>query len=358
MKFIITAGGQGTKVWPLSREEKPKQFQEIIGDTTLFSYQIETLLKGYSTEDIFISTKHQYVKYVVEQAKDIKLQNIIVEPDFKKNRGPGEGYAILKLNELHANEPFMIVQSDCLRKPEERFLKMISVIEKLIIKDRKFITGGQKALTADMGSDYLMLGDKVKTQDGLEVFKIEKFIERLNDYKKTTELIENFHVSTHTNHNAWYTELFLNAYEKYRPDWFNALMQIRESFGKPGEKEITEKIYSEMQEGSTEEVTKYVFADGYVVLLPFKWTDIGTWGSIFDYFISNGGNYSDGDSIMIDTKSTLVKSKKGKIVATIGVEDLVIVDTDDVLLVCKKNRSGDVKEVLGELKKRDLKEFM
>jgi len=351
MKFIVTAGGQGTKVWPMSREDKPKQFQEIVGSESLFSYQIKTLLKAYSTEDIFISTKRKYVKFVVEQAPEIQLKNIIVEPDYKKNRGPGEGYAILKLTEISPNEPFMIVQSDCLREPYQKFLEFIVATEALVKKDRKFVSGGQKAITPDLGADYLMLREKIRTNNGIEVFKVEKFIPRIGDFEKTKKLIMNFHVSTHCNHNAWYPELMLDSYEKYRPDWFSALCEIRKTFGKKNETELTDKIYKSMEEGPTEEVTKHIFSDGYIILTPFRWRDVGTWDSIYEYFSSDCKSYKDGNIVDINTKSCLIKGPKEKLIATLGVENLIIVDTSDALLICSKNNSGDVKNILEEIKR-------
>lgn len=359
MKFIITAGGQGTKLWPMSRESKPKQFQNVIGDSTLFRYQIETLLKGYSPEDIFISTKEAYLPFVEKDLLGIPKDNIIVEPSYKKNRGPGEGYAVLKVAEKCGDEPYMIIQSDCIRKPEEKFLEMIAGAEKLVRRDRKFISGGQKALMPDLGSDYLKLGDKVKIESDLEIFEVEEFVYRLGDYQKTKELIQNFHVSTHCNHMTWFPKETLEAYEKYMPMWYEDLMKIQQTFGQQNEKELTDQIYSQILEGPTEEVTKHVFEQGYVILLPFNWTDVGTWDTLYNYFSKNGEIYKDGKVIDVDSERTLVKTSQGKTVALLGVENLVIVDTDDALLVCSKDRTGDIKKILDELKKdNDLRKLL
>lgn len=358
MKLLITAGGQGTKIWPMSREKMPKQFQKLVGAKTLIQYQLETLLKAYSIKDIFVSTKEMYVDIVKEQVPEVLDENIIIEPDFKKGRGPGEGYAALKLEEKKPGELFMIIQADCIRSPEDKFLKMIEGAEKLVKKDKKFISGGQKAIKPDMGSDYLKLGERIKTEDDLFIYSVDEFVYRLGDYKKTEDLIENFHVSTHCNHMCWYPELFLNAYEKYKPDWFESLMKIRETFGKHNEKELTNKIYSEMSEGQTEEVTKYIFQEGYIILLPFKWTDVGTWGTVYDYFTHEGEVYSDGKSVVVDSKDCLIKGDQKKLIALLGLENIAVIDTPDALLVCRKDRAGDIKSILDELKKNNLEEYL
>ena len=203
MKFIITAGGQGTKLWPYSTENVPKQFQKIVKDKSLFSYTTNVLLKRYSPEDIFVSTKKRYLKLCVSQAPKIPIKNYILEPDIQKGRGPGEGLAFLKMSILHPNEPFMLVQVDCFRLPENAFLNMAREVEKLVRKEKKFVTGGIKATYPVLGIDYLRLGNKIETGTPLEIYGVEKFIDRSDDYYKTKELIENFHIVRHSNHACW-----------------------------------------------------------------------------------------------------------------------------------------------------------
>src|SRR5690348_6149277 len=131
----------------------------------------------------------------------------------------------------------------------------------------------------------------------------------------------------------------LEAYKQYRPDWHEALLKIRETFDKPGENAALEAIYETMEKGSTEEVTKHVMEarESAVILLPFKWTDIGTWGSVYEFAAGGHENYLDGNIVTVDVSGSLIKSNcKDKLIAVAGVDDLVIVDTDDVLLVIPK----------------------
>jgi mannose-1-phosphate guanylyltransferase len=226
VKIIVTAGGQGTKMWPYSRQDKPKQFQPIIGDFSSYEQNIKMLLERFSPEDIYISTKRKFIKYVSEQSPQIPLRNYIVEPDIAKDRGPGEGLAFLRLSIDHPDEPFFLVQADCLREPKEGFLKMIEDAEKLVTKHRKLITGGIKATEPNMGVDYLKLGNPVS--DCRESYMIDEFLFRRKNLKETKQLVENFHVVAHCNHACWYPDLMLEAYKQYRPDWYEKLMEIKE----------------------------------------------------------------------------------------------------------------------------------
>jgi mannose-1-phosphate guanylyltransferase len=362
MKIIVTAGGQGTKLWPYSREDKPKQFQRVVGDRSLYTETIEILLKKFAPEDIFISTKRKFIKFVSEQSPQIPLKNYIIEPDIAKDRGPGEGLAFLRLSIQFPDEPFFVVQADCVRKPETAFLQMIEEAGKIVERDKKYITGGLKATEPNMGVDYLQLGEKVAGSKQ-EMYEVNAFLGRKSSYRETKDLIENFHIVTHCNHSCWYPGLMIEAYRRYRPDWYEALMKIKDALDKPGEDAAIEEIYGTMEKGATEEVTKHIMQNGdaRIILLPFKWTDIGTWGSVYEFFVDGDGtgNYHDGKVISIDTAGSLVKTNnENKLVAIAGVEDLVVIDTDDVLLIIPKDKIEKIKEIQAVLKDDGQKEYL
>jgi mannose-1-phosphate guanylyltransferase len=361
MKLIVTAGGQGTKLWPYSRTNKPKQFQPIVGDKSAYQEAIETLLKAFPAEDIFISTKHKFIRFVSEQSPQIPLKNYIVEPDVAKDRGPGEGLAFLRLSVEHPDEPFFVVQADCIRLPEQSFLDMIAAAGKIVSSNKKYITGGIKATEPNLGVDYLQLGEQAPNSFGQDVYNITEFLGRRSSYRETKELIENFHIVAHSNHSCWYPDLMLDAYKEYKPEWHDALMQIRDCFGKPGEDAAIETIYDGMEKGPTEEVTKHILKGSQIILLPFKWTDIGTWSSVYEFFAAGDGkaNYKDGKVVTVDTTGSIIKSHdKEKLIAVAGVQDLVIVDTEDALLVIPKQKMEEIKDLQKLLAECDDKKYL
>ncbi len=348
MKLLVIAGGQGTKLWPFSREHQPKQFQPIFGDKSLFTATIETLLKRFPSEDIFISTKQKFIKYASEQAPQIPLRNYIIEPNIAKDTGPAFGFACLRLAEIAPGEPFMLIQADCIRQPEEAFLQMIEDAAKIVARDKKLISGGIKATEPNMGVDYLKLGERLNEGTSQEVYAVNEFLYRGNNYQETKHLIENFNVVFHSNHYCWYPELALEAYKIHRPDWYKSLMAMRDAFGHPGEDAEIERIYSDMDKGPTEEVTRHVLhTNGYIILLPFRWTDIGTWSSVYEFFTSEPGEvYKGGRVVAVDAADSLVKvSNSNKLVAIAGVDNLVVVDTDDALLIIPKTKIEKIKDI-------------
>jgi mannose-1-phosphate guanylyltransferase len=348
------AGGQGTKLWPLSRENAPKQFQPILSNgVTPFQYTVDVLLKANAAKDIYVSTKKSYVKLGLEQCPQIPFSQYIVEPDFKKGRGPAEGYVFVKLLSMFPDEPFMLIQVDDIRKPETAFLSMIAETEKIVKRDKKYVTGGIKATYPILGVDYLQLGKSIKSEGILELYEVTKFVHRLKDYDKTKELISNYHVVVHCNHACWFPDLMMEEYKLYAPDWYDALMTIQESFGTSNEEKVTNDLYYNMREGTTEEVTQHTMEEkGYAILLPFKWLDLGTWDSIYEIFGDGKENLIDGKAVVVDGTGNLIKNwSKKKIVALYGVNDLAIVDTEDVLLVMPKNKGERIKDIISAIQK-------
>ena len=252
-----------------------------------------------------------------------------------------------------------MVQADCIRDPEEGFLKMIEEAEKLVVKHRKMVTGGIKATEPAMGVDYLKLGTNVAGYR--EAYVIDEFLFRRKTLRETKKLVENFHVVTHCNHTCWYPQLMLDAYRQHRPDWYEALMKIKDVLDKPGENEAIEQIYATMEKGPTEDVTTHVMNSGesMVMLLPYKWTDVGTWGSVYDFFADGVENYEDGNVITVDTKGSIIKgSRPGKLITVAGLQDMVVIDTDDALLVIPKDKIDKIKNIQTILEDRSETEYL
>ena len=353
MKILVTCGGQGTKLWPYSRQDQPKQFQPIIGDKSSYQVCIETLLTAYPAEDIYISTKHKFIKYISEQSPQIPLKNYIVEPDIALDRGPGEGLAFLRLATLFPDEPVFYVQGDMVREPGEKFIAMIQAAEKIVRETGRYITGGVKATEPNMGADYLEVGEAVEN-DTVDAYRITKFHYRKKTVRETKELVENFRVVAHWNHLCWYPTKIIEAYKQYHPDWYDALMQIKETFDKPGEQDAIRAIYETMEKGPTEDVTRYIMDSGEAIsiLLPFKNTDVGTWESVREFSADDQDNHFDANVVAINTTGTLVKTKNpDKLIAVAGLKDMVIVDDDDALLVIPADDIDQIKDIQAALQK-------
>lgn len=356
MKFIIVAGGQGTKLWPLSTEAFPKQFQKVLFGDSSFSYNVKTLLSAYPAEDIFINTKKMYLPLATAQAPQIPLKNFIIEPDARVGRGPSDGLVFTYMSAKFPSEPMITIQADNFRKPEDKYLGMLADMDRLIRRDKKFITSGKKATYPTLGVDYLQLGNKVDVDSPLDFYEVNKFIYRSDDYATTKKLIEDFHVVIHVNHFAWYPDMFLDEYKKYRPDWHDSLMKIKDVID---DEDKVAEIYSQMPKGVTEEITNHTIEESYAVLVPFDWIDFGAWNSVYELSAKDNEVVTSGNVIALDSKRSLIRcDNPDKLIATYGIENLVVVDTGSTLLILALEKSEKIKDILDEVKNKGLAKFL
>ncbi len=346
---VIICGGFGTKLWPMSREHKPKHFLPLINGKSLFRLNYEALLTKFKPEEIYVSTNPDQLIMAKAQAPEIPEANYILEPEMR-NQGPATGLiaAFLYKRGLQ-DEPFMIIQADVLRNPSDAFIKMMTDCDALARKDSRYITGGFRPDYPVMGVDYLVKGERVSGENEVGIYKIAKFIWR-GSKEQTEELIKEDTSLVHANHTCMTPKNFLALLQKYRPEWYGPLMNIVNGADIASE-------YVKMEPGPVEDVTQKVYEAGeaLVVELPFKWMDFGTFESL-DKYLKENNLYSVSDNVVdLNGKDNFIKlDDPNKVVALVGVDNLVVVDTGDALLICPKNQSGQVGEALKEVKKRKL----
>jgi len=341
MKPVIICGGIGSKMWPASRQKSPKHFLKLIGEKSLFQLNYEILRKKFEPGEIFLQTNADQAKIAMEQEPEIVMENVFIEPEMR-DQGPATGFAAAMLMKRGlADEPFMLIQADVLREPAEYFLKLIDIFDESIKREGKLMTGGMKPSFAVMGVDYLVVDP--------ETHRMSKWLgrgtkEEVEGYLSTGEAL------IHTNHYAWTARKLLECFQKLRPEWYQPLMNIVAG------DDVAEE-YGRMPKGRIEEVTHTELANGFVYELPFRWIDFGTWESVSKYLGQNPSTGSE-NGVQIDSKDNLIRMPQGKMIATIGVENLVIVDTGDALLVMKKDQSGRVGEVVDKLKEEGKTELL
>jgi mannose-1-phosphate guanylyltransferase len=347
MKPVIICGGVGAKMWPASRKKSPKHFLPLLKGKSLFQWNWESLRKKFDAKDIYVQTTAEQADLVRKQVSEVLLENIFVEPELR-NQGPATGFAAAMLYKIDPDEPFMLVQVDDIRIPEQYFFETMDVCDRLARTTKKYITGGFRPAFAITGNDWLIKGELETEQDRVGVYKVEKFLWRgagENAKKQAEQYFNEGLALLHTNHTCMTPRSFLEMFKKYRMEWYTPLMNIIE-----GGDVVQE--YAKMPKGQLEDVTQLVHAAGesLVVELPFRWIDIGTWESADIYLKEVGIHTHDENVIEIDSDDNFIQAPKEKIVATIGINNIIVIDTGDALLICRKDQSGRVGEVVERLK--------
>lgn len=351
MKAVIICGGIGSKMWPMSRSVLPKHFLPLINGKSLFELNYESLRSKFGPEEIFLQTNESQAKIAKSLKSEIPEENIFMEPEMR-NQGPATGFAAAQLIKRgFGDEPFILVQADVLREPVEKFMDMISEAGKLAGSEGKYITGGFVPETVVRGVDYLVKGNLVSEDSGVKIFEVADYIDRTEE-EKIKQYLGTDKLLLHANHTTMTPNGLLEMYKKYKPEWYQPLVEIANGGNISLE-------YGKMPKGAIEEVTKIVYQnnEALVVELPFNWVDFGTWESVANY-MKDKGMYNSEDIFEVDANNNFVYRKNKKYIAMIGVEDLVVVDTPDGLLITKKDQTGKVGQVVDKLKEENRQELL
>lgn len=350
MQYVITAGGAGNKLWPLSTPSFPKQFiTEILGES-LFQMGIAELLKRTSAKNIWVSTKSRYVEICRKQAPELPLSQYIIEPDITLNRGPAEGLIHAYFGAHHPGEVLTWVQVDNIRDTWDQYWGMTVLMEELVKDGAQYITGavGTKDLVG--GVDYIITSPKAFKEDERgDTYKIEAYIDR-SEVELRRDEYDKEQFSLHSNHLTTTPEAFFKAYESHHENWFKGISEMRDILAKDKGMDVWEKIapvYSKMEKGPTEIVTQELMNNGemFAVELPYSWYDFGTWKSVHDYFKAVGLSTTIGafEADGIDN-SLLINTTKEEVTVS-GLKDSVSIKSPNGVWESSLDESGRAGEM-------------
>ena len=350
MKVLILAGGRGTRLWPLSRKHKPKQFQKLISDKTMLQETVGRLSSYVPLANIFISTNKEYVREVKKELPKLQKDNIIAEP-MSRERVAAFALFIAQLKEKDFNQPILVLPSDHLIKEKKDFQKALSAAKNFIQKNPQYIAAlGANPSFPDTGLGYIKKGKLLAKENNFKVYKIAFFKEKPN-LKRARSYLASRNYFWNMGIYLFFPALFIELIEQFVPDNYQRYKSIKKAVGKPGFAKVVQKEYSKMDSANLE----YSIIENYekVAVLPTSvgWSDIGSWTVLKSSLASSDKSFIKGNYIGVDSKNIMVYGSSDKLVAGIGVKDLVIAATEDIILICHKDQSQKVKELLKKLEK-------
>jgi len=353
MKAIIFAGGVGTRLWPLSRKKSPKQFEKIIGDKSTLQLAAERLLPDFSWKDIYISTGKQYLSVVQEQLALLPPKNVIGEPEVR-DVGPAVGLMIAILTKVSPNEPMVILWSDHLVKKQELFRKILRVAGDIIKKEpNKIIFVSQKPRFASENLGWISYGSLVSSKEDISFYSFKDF-----QYRPDKKTANTYFTSGHHAWNLGYfvtTPAFLwKQYETFAPNLARDISRIADAWETPQFSEVLGAIYPTLEKISFDNaiLEKLDPSDALVVSENIEWSDIGAWEALKEALEeSKEKNVTQGNVMLTDTNDSLVYNYNDKqLLVTIDMKDVLVVNTDDVLLVCRKTSVPKVKKLVESMR--------
>jgi mannose-1-phosphate guanylyltransferase len=352
----IMAGGIGSRFWPMSRTGFPKQFLDILHTgRTLIQTTYDRYLQFIPNENIYIVTSQEYADIVKKQLPQLPVENILCEPS-RKNTAPCIAYVSYKLQKLNKDGLLICAPADHLILDAAAFTKVCLDAFHFVNSINALVTLGIKPTYANTGYGYIQ-HEAMPVADG--IYKVKTFTEKPNN-----ELAQTFLASGDFLWNAgifvWKVKNIVKAFEKFLPEMHEVFAAEQDYFNTPAEHDAIERIYPQCTNISIDYGIMEKAENVYVVPSSFGWSDLGTWNSAYenmdkDYF----GNAVAGKNVMvIDATKNMVHADDKKLVLLQGLDDFIIVDTKDVLLICKKEKEQAIKEYVAEVKRNKGDKFL
>ncbi|MBN2788687.1 MAG: mannose-1-phosphate guanylyltransferase [Candidatus Delongbacteria bacterium] len=347
MYALIMAGGVGARFWPKSRLRTPKHLLKIINDKTMLENTVSRLDSLIKRDDCYIITNKEQKTNVATNVENFNMENIISEP-LGRNTAAAIGYGAIKLLQKDKDAIMVVLPADHYIKNVDEFSKIVTTAADYCEKnDDCLITIGIEPTHPETGYGYIQIGKDA----GYGAFEVKSFAEKPN-FETAVRFLENGDFYWNSGMFIWKASTILNEIKKHIPDLFESLMNLKQALEDNDSNDVIERIYSEMKSISIDYGVMEKAENVKVFVGDFGWSDVGSWFEIYRMKDKDSDeNVIDANFISVDTKGCyIVSDNKEKLITTIGIQDMAVIDTDDSLLITPLSRSQDVKELVEKLK--------
>ena len=343
---LIMAGGRGERFWPKSRKSLPKQFLSLTDDgKTMIQLTVERILPLVKMEDIYISTNRDYKELVRQQLPEIPEENILCEP-VGRNTAPCIGLGAVHMRKKYEDAVMYVLPSDHLIKYTSIFLSTLTDAGEVAEQGENLVTLGITPDCPETGYGYIKF---LPNQMLGRAFEVDRFVEK-PDLETAKEYVASEQYLWNSGMFIWKVSTILKNLETYLPETYEGLNRIADAIGTEEEELVLEKEFSAFQSESIDYGIMEKAKNIYILSGSFGWDDVGSWLAVGRIKKSNEfGNVINGNAVTVDTKNCIIQGGK-KLIATVGIEDIIVVDTEDALLICEKDSAGNIKKVLENLK--------
>jgi mannose-1-phosphate guanylyltransferase len=351
LQAILFSGGAGSRLWPLSRRARPKQFQPLIGEHSLFQLMVRRLERTIGIQNIYISTGIMYRDVVLEQVPDLPSDNVIAEPEMRDTLA-AVGFAVALLNHrLPGATIATLWGADHVIRQDDEFARCLQDAYALA-RERNWVVKIDVRPTAPSDAlGYIEYGERCAVVNGRPVYRFVRQIEK-PPVEDARRMIQAGNYLWNTGYIVWTAEKVLSLYEQHAPEAYRALQGILTAIERhEGDERIAELYHSIPKMSVDKGVFEKMSGDDMVVMpADLGWSDVGAWDVLrSELRDAESSNVAHGLHLAVDTHDTLVYSPPDKLVVTIGVHDVIVVDTGDALLICSADRSQDVKQIVQQL---------
>ncbi|UCC89766.1 MAG: mannose-1-phosphate guanylyltransferase [Anaerolineales bacterium] len=353
---LIMAGGSGTRLWPLSRQSQPKQAIKLIDNRTMFQHAVDRLHALLPPERVMVVTASQYVDVLASQVPDVPRENFIIEPMARGTAG-AIGLAALHLNHRDPDAVMAVLTADHYIRDVDKFRRALSAAAQ-VAREGYIVTLGIQPSFPATGFGYIRRRELAREVDGFGVYAVDSFVEK-PDAARAAEFLATDLYSWNSGMFIWQVSRIMSELARQMPDLYARLQTIEAVLGTSRQAQVLAEEWPQVRK----ETIDYGIMEGAqdVVIIPVEigWTDIGDWAAIYELHQPDelGNVVVDADHLGVDTNSSFVQGGR-KLIATIGLEDIIIIDTDEAILICTRDRAQDVKLVVEQLQRDGRVEFL
>lgn len=352
----IMAGGIGSRFWPKSRTAKPKQFLDILNiGKTLIQLTYERFLPLIPKENIFIVTSDDYETLVKEQLPDLKQEQILMEP-VRRNTAPCIAYVCDKIYAQNHNATVVVSPSDHIILQEEKFLKVIERCIAFVENNDELVTIGIKPSKPATGYGYIQYHEEATADNfhRVKTFTEKPSLEIAKTFLKSGDFLWNSGMF------VWKAKTFLDTVQKYLPEIAEAFRDGAKHYDQPSEKAFIKEAYSQCTNISIDYGVMEKANNVYTIPAQFGWSDIGTWDSLYEVYEHDYlGNAVSGKNVKIyDAAHNMIMVDDKKLVVIQGLDGYCVIDSEDVLLICQKEKEQEIKQITVDLKVADLDRYL
>jgi mannose-1-phosphate guanylyltransferase len=344
------AGGKGTRLWPVSRAGKPKQFQCLTGDKTMLQETYLRLRKIAEPEDIYVATNKEYVGEVEKEILEFPKENILAEP-VGRNTAPSIALATAVIAAKDESAVMGVFPADHFIKNPEVLLNAIQRGKDFLEKnDQYLLTFGIEPTAPETGYGYIKKDGSLEKYGDVEILKAEKFVEK-PDFETAQKYLESGDYLWNSGMFLWKTKTIIEKFKAYVPDDYARLVKIKDSAGSANFAEVLAAEFPNMDKNSIDYAILENESDVAVIPLDLEWSDVGSWTALKETLVGDNKEHFvnvKGEHLDFDSENLLVYGSD-KLITTIGVKDLIIVDTPDAILIADKNKSQLVSDVVKKL---------
>lgn len=350
---VIMAGGVGSRFWPRSKEKKPKQLLKIFGDHTMIQDTIIRLDGLVKKENILIITNKAQKAEIKNQLPDLPPENIIDEP-FGKNTAAAIGLASVIINKKTKDAVILTLPADHIIRDEEMFLNTLSSAAEFAYKSGGLVTIGINPTRPETGYGYIQIDDKAQHDN---IYKVLTFAEKPN-YATAVRFIESGDFLWNSGMFIWKTDSILSEIKQHMPELYEGLQQIEESIGTHGFEKVLSNVYGQLKSISIDYGVMEKSSNVFLAKGSFSWSDVGSWEEVYQLSEKDDdGNAIIGKAYCQNTNDSFIYSPK-KFTAVVGVDNIIVINTEDALLICRRDKAQDVKNVVDYLKMKKMTEHL